>query len=590
MANPTGLTAFPETEYVEIYNASAVTLSLSGWSFVYDGKPTVLPDSLLPPGSYAVLFRSGREIHVDSGGVAIPVAAFPSALANTGKTLQLVNSKGTVVDSATYAAAKAARSWERDAAGNWYLSNDTRGGTPGAVNSPKDTPPPPVIPVPDLSQPGDVLINEIMANPTGLTAFPETEYVEIYNVSADTLSLNGWSFVYDGKPTALPDSLLLPGAYAVLFRSGREIHVDSGGVAIPVAAFPSALANTGKTLSLLNSAGTVIDSATCSAAQAACAWERDRDGDWYLSSNIRGGTPGAPNSPGHIPGRPDENDDVPDEEWIIYEKDLVFNEILPEPSPGGSEYIELYNRSGRTLRLTGLSIATRRADGELRTRYALSSVTDAVQPGAYLVVTGSRDGVLDFYVTPSPQAVCELRLPELSNTGAALVLLRTRDNTVIDEVSYSAKWHNDAIKHAQGVSLERIRPEADTQDAANWTSAIVDVGYGTPGYRNSQDGLPATEDVWLDAPEYLPQWDEYVIAYRMNRTGYHLSIAVYLPDGKKVAELSDNRLLAMEGEIRWNGCGLDGSRLRPDVYVLYAVCYHPDGMEKRFKKVFTVKR
>jgi hypothetical protein len=93
--------------------------------------------------------------------------------------------------------------------------------------------------------PGEALISEVMANPVGLTVFPETEYVEIYNASTDSLSLDGWSFVYDGKASLLPDTLLPPGAYAVLFREGRAIFVADSGIIVPVSAFPSALANTG---------------------------------------------------------------------------------------------------------------------------------------------------------------------------------------------------------------------------------------------------------------------------------------------------------------------------------------------------------
>ncbi|MDR2138901.1 MAG: lamin tail domain-containing protein [Tannerella sp.] len=590
MANPVGLTAFPETEYVEIYNASGDTVSLDGWSFIYDGKPAALPDSLLLPGSYAVLFRNGSEVHVESGGIAIPVAKFPSALSNDGKTVKLINAAGLTIDFTSYAKAKAAQSWERDSAGDWYLSSDPRGGTPGAVNSPKD--PPPVIPVPepDLSQPGDVLISEIMANPAGLTAFPETEYVEIYNASGDTVSLNGWYFVYDGKPTALPDSLLLPGSYAVLFRGGREIHVESGGIAIPVATFPSALSNDGKTVKLVNAAGLTMDSANYAKAPEACAWERNREGDWYLSNDLRGGTPGTVNSPEHIPSRPDENGELPAADWIVYEKDLVFNEILPEPFPGGSEYIELYNRSGRTLRMIGLSIAVRRADGEWHTRHTLASVTEPLPPGVYVVLTGQREGVLRFYATSRPEAVCEVKLPELNNTGADLVLFRTKDGVVIDEVSYSSKWHNGAVKNPAGVSLERIQPEADTQHASNWTSATAAAGYGTPAGQNSQYCVPDNnKSISLLSPEYLPETGEYVIVCRTDRTGYRLKMEVFSLEGRKVAEISNNQLSGQDSEIRWDGCGLDGNRLRADVYIFYAECYHPDGQRQVLRKAFLIK-
>ncbi|HCC51713.1 MAG TPA: hypothetical protein DEQ30_06340, partial [Porphyromonadaceae bacterium] len=60
----------------------------------------------------------------------------------------------------------------------------------------------------DNSQPGDIVINEVMADPVSLTALPETEYVEIYNVSGSDLSLLGWVFLYDGREAVLPDTVL----------------------------------------------------------------------------------------------------------------------------------------------------------------------------------------------------------------------------------------------------------------------------------------------------------------------------------------------------------------------------------------------
>ncbi|MDR1525243.1 MAG: lamin tail domain-containing protein, partial [Tannerella sp.] len=44
----------------------------------------------------------------------------------------------------------------------------------------------------DISRFGDVIINEVMADPVGLTELPETEYVEIYNVSGNDIPLSGW--------------------------------------------------------------------------------------------------------------------------------------------------------------------------------------------------------------------------------------------------------------------------------------------------------------------------------------------------------------------------------------------------------------
>jgi len=37
-----------------------------------------------------------------------------------------------------------------------------------------------------------------------------------------------------------------------------------------------------------------------------------------------------------------------------------------------------------------------------------------------------------------------------------------------------------------GVALERINPDVSSNDENNWHSAAESVGFGTPGYKNSQ--------------------------------------------------------------------------------------------------------
>ena len=591
MANPNGLTAFPETEYVELYNASNSAINLKGWSFMYDIRAIEIPDAILPIHGYAVLYRAGNEIYIDNGGTAIPIATFPAALANTGRYLQLNNSAEILIDSITYQTAKAGCSWERDTEGNLYLSNDPRGGTPGSVNSPKELPSDPDVPDdtddtddPDDSHYGDVRINEIMADPAGLTAFPETEYIELYNVSETGINLRGWSLIYDTRTITIPDAILPVDGYAVLFRAGNDIYLDEGGLAIPIATFPAALANTGRYVAIKNSKGTLIDSVTYKTAVAARAYERDPDGSLYLSNNPRGGTPGSANSSRYNP------DDPMESSLFVDPKEWIFNELLPEQKEGGSEYIELYNRSNRPLFLSGLSIATRRADGTLSTRYSLSSIQEAFPPGDYIVLTSNRDGVLDFFYTPAPHNVYELRLPALNNTGATLVLFRTNDESTIDEVGYSDKWHDPFIRNLKGVALERIHPDEDTQNPSNWISATSEVGYGTPGYQNSQHRtLETREVIQIGIPEYRDGYGDYVIRYQTDKSGYHCRMEVYSLEGNKVAEISNNQLIGFEGEINWTGEGMDGSRLRPGLYIFYTEIFHPDGLRKNYKNVFLMK-
>jgi hypothetical protein len=116
--------------------------------------------------------------------------------------------------------------------------------------------------VSDISKPGDVLINEVMANPNGLTTLPQTEYVEIHNASGGDITLNGWKFVYAGNETDLPNVVLPAGAYAVLYRTPRDIYIASGGVSLGHDKFPSALLNTGNTIGLKNANGETMDEIT----------------------------------------------------------------------------------------------------------------------------------------------------------------------------------------------------------------------------------------------------------------------------------------------------------------------------------------
>lgn len=459
---------------------------------------------------------------------------------------------------------------------------------------------------------GSLLINEIMADPKGLLSLPQTEYVELYNASGSVLPLKGWTFLYGGKPVALDAYALPAGKYLVLYREGRDIRVGATGQAMPLAAFPSALANTGKLLQLKDPSGQLIDEVTYEKAKPAVSWERSPSG-WHLSADPAGGTPGTLNSifvpePDDDPGvdpplDPDDPDDpdtpsdsispetppVPPGMLLPEPGEVVFNELLPNPFPEGSEYIELYNRSVRELSLAGLSLAIRKADGSLSTRYPLASVSPVQEPGGYALLTKDKEGVTPFYLISTPSALHALKLPVLANTASTLVLFRTSDGVVIDEISYTAKWHAASVKNQKGVALERIDPDGPTQAPSNWTSATETAGYGTPGYRNSQYKREEPgHATGIEAPVFSDRTGYYTIAYYLDQPGYHCRAWVYDTAGRRRAEIAMHELLGMEGEITWKGEGIDGHLLRCGPYILYLELYHENGHVRTYKKVFLV--
>lgn len=446
--------------------------------------------------------------------------------------------------------------------------------------------------------PPSILINEVMAKPGDGPLF---EYVELYNPTDLIFSLNEFELWNGNKHKTLPDVVLPPHEYALLYND--TIDYSGEGVAIPIEKF-YALNDGGKKLVLKSLDGAIIDEYEYPKATLAKSWERSDSGDWHLSSDPRGGTPGSVNSSGveepDKPNKPEEpvepdKPNNPDEPSIIVEPgEFIFNELLPNPFAGGAEYIELYNRSDRSLPVSGLSVAVRKTDGTLNTRYPLSSVTSMIEPDGYALLTKNLSGVTDFYMIQSPSSLFEIpKLPILANTSSTLVLFRTKDETVIDEVSYSSKWHAPSVKDQKGVALERIDPEAETQSAANWTSASATAGYGTPGYRNSQSDASSPDEpdkpTGIEAPEWVPGSEHYKITYYLDQPGYSCRAFVFNIAGQRVAEIANHELLGLSGELTWDGSSSVGRKLPTGVYIFYVELYHVSGQMKTYKKVFLAK-
>ena len=599
-------------EYVELYNSQDKTISLDGWIFDYGNgyKRKGLDGFSIPANGYVILFHA-KHTDIFPENIAIPIETFPQ-LSNDGKALALYAGE-KCIDSYSYPQAKPACSWEYDEEG-WHLSTDPRGGTPGESNSepttteeePEEEPDEPETPVvpeepeqPEESYPkGSVIIHEVMADPKGLTALPETEYIELYNKVDQSIDLSNWILNYGTTPIALTGVVIPAHGWAVLYRSGREIEVGSGQ-ACPLDKFPSALANTGKELSLYDANGQLMDQYTYPKAKQACSWEFDEEG-WHLSTDPRGGTPGEANSEAEKNEEdPDETPDEPEEETNPEPEipeaqqpqpgDIIINELLPEPFIDGSEYIELYNRSEQELSLKDVCISTRKSDGSLNTRYPLEAYPQTLQAGDYLLLTKSIEGVENFYSLSASLNWLECKLPVLSNTGSTVVLYRGEGEIIIDEVSYSPKWHAPTVKNKKGVALERKDPDKDSQNADNWTSAASSAGFGTPGLENSQylNGGTETDSEEIDDPIYQPT-GTFQIPYRLNQSGYMARGWIFDLSGRKVALIADNTSLGTQGYLEWNGKGRDGSPVNTGIYIIYLELWHPGGNVIRKKQVLLI--
>ncbi len=109
-----------------------------------------------------------------------------------------------------------------------------------------------------IVQPYDVVIDEIMADPSPLVGLPNSEWIELRNISSNEINLAGWKV---GKPTGssgpIRSFVLKPDSSVIICSSGSVNDLLLFGSVISVTSFPS-LSNTGDLIFLSNSVGKII--------------------------------------------------------------------------------------------------------------------------------------------------------------------------------------------------------------------------------------------------------------------------------------------------------------------------------------------
>ncbi|PWE00512.1 lamin tail domain-containing protein [Marinilabilia rubra] len=154
--------------------------------------------------------------------------------------------------------------------------------------------------------PYDIVISEIMHDPTPSVFLPEAEYLELYNRSDLPVSFSNMSLMVNANQKDLPDFLLFPGEYVVLVpdeETGFEnaLHMEAW----------SSLTNGGGEIILRNPSGLVVASfrypgrLSGKSYKQSGGWSLEvvdtenlsgHSWNWTYCQNEEGGTPGFENS------------------------------------------------------------------------------------------------------------------------------------------------------------------------------------------------------------------------------------------------------------------------------------------------------
>jgi hypothetical protein len=272
---------------------------------------------------------------------------------------------------------------------------------------------------------------------------------------------------------------------------------------------------------------------------------------------------------------------------IIASGDLIVNEVLFNPYPDGSDFVEIVNVSDKVLDISQLEIASRDENYAVIDETLLSE--RFLEPMGYLLVTEDSLNIQENYFTSDPDAFMEVEsLPSFADDEGRVVLLS--DDEVIDDFAYSEDMHFQLLSDVEGVSLERINPFGETNSESNWQSAAQSIGFATPGLQNSvfNDSDADESEISLSPKVFSPDNDgiddRLQINFNLQEDGFLTNIRIYNATGIEIRRLANNLNLANEDSLFWDGLTSDQERASIGVYIVYIELFSPTGQVQNYKK------
>jgi hypothetical protein len=535
MADPTPQILLPPAEYVELFNKNIQdTVHLSGWKLQLGNSVKLLPDIKIPYNQYVVIVPAS---FLNEYQLLYPSVYSVSSLGitNDGQQITLLNESNQVIHTVSFKVSWHSNVLKRD--GGWSLE------------------------MIDLNSPctGEENWNSSNSNlggtPTEINSIngynPDTQIPEIEKVT-----------ILD------PFTLLLFFTETVtLQKISNVIHIDNGIVlnniellspqnnTLKISLARSLQENIMYTLSIVDSIQDCVGNCI------------------QIGSQIRFG--------------------IPQEAEYF---DIVINEILTN-SYGSSngDFIELYNRSSKIIDLGTLLIGY---GDQTQPSKLVPVVSNGFQlfPNQYLAVCRNKKLTIEHY---SPREHKKLvsndSLPNFNNSEG-VIYLTSRSFQIIDKLAYTESMHSPFLQNLDGVSLEKIDYDLETQNNMHWKSAAQNVGYATPGYQNSQF-MDITES--LESFEIIPEvfspngdgYDDYVVFQpNFSQENQRVTISIFSIQGDLIKILVNNQIGTPNTLYSWDGSDQRGALSPTGIYVVKFEIWSLNGKSQSMKKIVSLFR
>ena len=527
-ADPSPQVSLPASEYIELYNRDEHPFQLEGWT-LSDGRSTATIGSyLLLPRQYVILYPQSLAHQFTAFEKKVAADNWPT-LNNAGDRLVLRSAEGNLVDSLDYLA-----SWYQDedkATGGWSLEmiypENLCGEETNWIVSLDDS----------GGTPGK--INSVFAEKPDLTG-PKLEQV---------IAVDEYTLVLIFNESLDESSPVSPAVTIEPSLSWRDLSFSTGSR---------------KKLRLELT-------------------EKIQPGTIYT---IRLGSLFDCN---HNP----VNKEFASQQFALPEtashQDLVINEILFNPRPGGVDFIEVYNRSEKFINLKQWQLAGGMDSTSLDTEIITGSHY-LIGPGKFLVLTSDGDILKADYPHSREETFLLVRPLPTYRDDQGNVSLMDSTGARIDFLTYDESYHFEFIKDPEGVSLERVFHDRPSENPNNWKSAASTKGFATPGFQNSQSGTGSNltqDNVHVDprviVPDFSGRRDYTTIHYQFDHHGFIANVRIFDLKGRLIKTIANNDLIDTAGFYTWDGTAEDGSVARVGTYLLIFQVFTVDGQELVFK-------
>lgn len=527
MADPDPPIGLPNFEFLELYNKKSVAVDLTNWTITIGSTTKTFPAVSIPADSFLIIGTASATSALQSFGPVATVFTSSTTLTNSGTSLVLKDESGNIINSVTYS-----DTWYRDNSkkdGGWSLELiNPEAACQGASNWIASADPAGGTPGRTNSVFGSFTDTE-SPRLIRAAAINSTQIHLTFNEPMDTSSLVDINFYSIDNGIGTPVT-------AVMHQAGNEIVVLELGQAITTGVIYTVTA----AQTLKDCSGNLIGS--------------QRTAKFGLAEPVSS-------------------------------KDVIINEILFNPFTGGSDFVELYNRSGKIIDIASMKIG----NADPSTIKPITTESYLLFAGEYVVLTANPENIRTNYYTQNPDNFITVSLPTYSNESGTVVLAGN-NNQLIDHFSYDENLHFPLLTDVKGVSLERINPDRPSEDETNWHSASQNTGFATPTYRNSQysDSQATNDEMSVEPGIFSPDNDGFNdvanINFSFNSPGFVVSVTIFDARGRLVRNLAQNLLSGANETISWDGINEKNEKSGVGIYIIFAEAFNDTGETRKFKK------